>query len=439
MLTLKKSLHDERGVGVPTALVVTVVVFVLGATWAGLSVHSTERSTYERSEEQALDVAEAAVHQAMSALTLSPFYAGTSGSLPGRVGDYEVLVTAVNPADPTDLRRVITATGWSPSRSAEHPVARRLQADVELETIDGFDYALFAAPGDLRGANHLTVVGDVYSRSSITFRNNTNVQGDVVTPGSVSTSNNSVISGDIRAGGNVTLENAMTTVQGSVFSGGDVYVNARVEGDVQAKGTVTLGPAGWVGGAIAPQSAPPPVRVEGLPTFTWDPANYTPAPTTWASASAFYDAWRTATLSGQPFNGHHRITDTAPVNLDRKWKMSQDVTIVSDGPLTLSREISNAGSSTLTLVVISFSTSGITVTNDVTIPNSIRVLLFAPNGPVRFLNLKNFTGAVFGQSIQVDQNFTLTLTKLNPPGFTWGTASDVHYRVILRTLREVAP
>lgn len=428
---LRTSLRDEHGLGIPTAMFVTLTVFVLGATWARIAVHSADRSAHDRSREQALQAAEAGVNAAMSRLTVDAAYAGGSGSLPDRTGDYDV---AVAPVAPGDLRRLITATGHAPERDAKRVVSRRLEAQVDLEPGDGFTYALFAGTGVLTGDNHMTVTGDVYGRDGVALANNTDIHGDVVSPSWVTVDNNTLVTGDIRAGGDVTLELSATTVQGSVYSHGNVVVKAHVEGDVQAAGSVTVQVGGQVDGDIAEYSTPPPVRTEALPEFTWDPADYSPAPSTWSSASAFKSHWQ---ANANAFSGHHRITDTAQITLDSSWTMSDDVTIVSDGMVKLTRDVTNAGSDTLYLVIVSFSEQGIEFTNNVTLPNSVKLLLFAQNGPVVFRNLKNFSGSVYARSIEADQNLTLSHSAFDVPGFSWSAATDVHYRVAMRVLREV--
>ncbi|MBI2169647.1 MAG: hypothetical protein HYU28_09160 [Actinobacteria bacterium] len=428
---------DERGVGVPTAVFVSSIVFLLGATWAQIGVHDVQLSSYERCREQTLNAAEAGINAAMSELTIDSAYAGGTGTLAAKTGEYDIEVTPINTGDPDDLRRQIVATGYAPSRTSPNPCVRRLEAEVDLETTDGFDFALFAGAGTVTGDNHLTVNGDLYSTDGITLYNNSDVQGDVVSPKFVTTNNNSLIAGDVRAGENVTLNNSATTVQGSVFAGGACAVNAHVVGNVQAGGSISVGSSGRVDGSLAPNSPPPPVRVETLPTFTWNSSNYSPTPSTWSSTTAFYTDWSAKALTGIPFNGHHRITSSLPMSFDVKWKMDADVTIVSDGKISLNKEVTNAGSDTLNLVIISTSEEGIEMSGNVTIADSIHVLLFAPNGPVVFRNLKHFTGAVYGESVDVDQNFTLTWARPEAPGFSWTTSTDVHHRVIVRVLREM--
>lgn len=439
LLTLLRSgrldARREDGVGVPTALFVALAVFTLGATWTQIGIHDVTLSTHERAREQALNAAEAGINSAMSALTVDANYTTGTGTLSAQTGEWAVEVKPVVTTDPTDRRRQIIATGYAPTRAQPSGV-RTLEAEVDLETSDGFEFGLFAGAGTISGANHMTVNGDIYATHGIALANNSDINGDIVSPAYVSTSNSSVVAGDIRAGGDLTIENSQTTVQGSVFSGGNASINGHVAGNAQAAGTISVG--GVVDGTASPYSPPPAVEVQNLPVFTWDPANYSPAPATWSSTSSFWTDWSNKALGGLAFNGHHRINDTAALNLDRKWKMDADVTIVSDGKITLSKEVLNAGSGTLDLVVITTSASGIELNNNVTIPDSIRLLLFAPNGPVTFKNLKHFAGAVYGQTITVDQNFTLTFSEPDAPGFNWATSTAVHYDVFVRVLREVA-
>lgn len=435
----RRAAADERGVGLPTAMFTALTVFALGAVWSQVGVHSVERSVYDRSREQSVDAAEAGVNMAMSQLTLDPDYSGGSGTLNDSTGEYEVTVEPVDPSNPDDMRRRIVSTGYAPDRADHHRIAeRRLEAQVDLEKATGFEYALFAGGGTVGGANHMTVSGDVYGQTGVHLTNNADVNGSIVSPGDVTTANNSLIAGDIRSDGNVTLENPATTVQGSVYAGGSISVNAQVRGDAQAGSTITVTNTGNVQGDVAPDSPPPPVVQEQLPTFTWDPANYDPAPTTWSSASDWQADFHAKAIAGTPYSGHHKINSTGAIALDKRWKIGDDTTIVTDGSVTLSRDVTNTAGATVDLVIVSFSTSGITFENNVTFPSNVRVLLFAPNGPVTFKNLKHFTGTVYSQSIQLDQNFTLTHSKLEPPGFSFDTATAVQYQVILRVLREVS-
>lgn len=427
----RSRLVGEQGVGMVTALMVALVVFALGAVWTTVGLHQVESSAHERRREQALHAAEAGINVAISRLATDPGYLGTSArdGLGDATGEYEVEVREVDPTNPSDLRRYIVARGYSGRAQ------RQIEQQVRLvPAVSGFDWALFASPGAVVGANNLTVTGDAYGGSSISLANFSNVFGDVVSLGSVSTSNNSTVGGDIHAGGSVAVHNANTTVQGDVLAGGAVALTGHVLGDVQAGGPVDTFNTGTVDGTVTPFSAPDPPPDIPLPTFTWDPADYT-GEQTWESAAAFEAHWaanRTA------FAGAHRITDTAPVTLDLQWTMSGDVTLVSDGPIHLSRDVANATAGDLTLVVVSLATgSAIRFTNNVTLPPSIKALLYAESGTIDFEQLKDFHGVVYARDIELSQQFTLTWARVEAPGFTFPAAASTRYGVEVQVFREV--
>src|SRR5581483_10294453 len=274
------------------------------------------------------------------------------------------------------------------------------------------------------GANKMTVNGDVYANGDLSLSNNATVAGSVTSLGSITTANNSTISGDVVAAKDVTLDNPATTVLGNVYAGGDVTMTGHVKGDVQAGGTIS---GGTVDGARAQNSPPPPPAPQTLPTFAWDPANY-PSVSNWATPAAF-NTWFSAPC-------------TTAVTLGTKWTMTGDTTIVADGPISLSRDMTNGTSGPVTLTVVSLatdsaSTPAISMSNNVSLPDNVEVVFFANNGSVRFSNLKHFTGTVYASSIQLDQQFTLTFQPVAEPGFDFGLTSSSHFQIQAEAYKEV--
>ena len=431
--------RDEQGIGIVTALMVALVVFAVGALWVNLSVHQAEESTLERAREAARHAAEAGVNRAMSELAASATYAGgggvqnlTDGSTV--IAQYEIVSVYQPGADPNT--RYIVARGWAPSQ-AKARSRRRLEAQVQLVPNDGFRYALFSAPGGITTSNNLTVTGDVYSDVAVNLSNNAKVTGSITSRGAVSTSNNSTIGGDIRALGNVTLNNASTTVTGSVYSNANITLTGTVKGNAQATGTIT---GGTVNGTRSPNSPPTPPPSLSLPTFTWNPANYT-SPSTWANPAAFNSYF---TANKNAFSGVHRVlcpgcTASSDVLFGSKWTMSGDVTLVTDGPVQLSKDISNGSGGPVTLTIISlFATDpAIDLTSNLTLPGDIRVLLYAPNAQISFKNLKQFSGAVYGKSITSNNQFSLNWVPVSAPGFIWDLASSTHFQIQSVSFKEV--
>jgi cytoskeletal protein CcmA (bactofilin family) len=349
-------------------------------------------------------------------------------------------------SDLNDARRRIVSTGYAPTKASAGRVARRIEQQVDLISTSDFRYALFTAPGGVAGANNMAVNGDVYSTDDLTLANKGTVSGSVTSLGTVTTVNNSTIGGDIRAAGNVTINNASTTVLGNVYSGGNVTITGRVRGNVQAAGSITG--ADKVDGSSAQYSPPPPVPVQTVPTFTWDPTNpvylATPnlpgyPPSTDLSSTEFQLLW---SANKTAFHGHYRVVcppSPCGVTLDDKWTMSGDVTIASDAPITMSREVLNdsGAARTLTVASLAVASPAILMSNNISPPDSIRIALFAPNGSVEFQNRKTFSGAVYAKAMSLEQQFTLTFVPVVITGFTWDLASSTHFVIQSRVFREV--
>jgi hypothetical protein len=217
-----------------------------------------------------------------------------------------------------------------------------------------------------------------------------------------------------------------------------------VKGIVQASGTISGTPPSGCPRNWTPYSTPQAPKPQSLPEFTWDPANY-PSTETWNNANTFKSSrWLP---NKDDFSGVYRITDAVnTLTLDSTWKMSGDVTIVTDGIVSLTRDISvnasvPASSRPLTLTIVSLKTDNVNpvidVSNNITVPSDIRVVFYANNGTVKFRNLKNLFGAVYAKSIQTDQQFTLTFAPVSIPGFAWNLASSTHFQIQARSFKEV--
>ena len=434
---LYRGQDPEGGMALVLSLSVAFVVFALGAVWIGIGTHQVGITGRDALREKARNAAEAGINAAMSRLSADPdFSTLATTALSG--AEFEVSVLPVS-VDPADTRRYIVAKGYAPTKASPMRVARRLEQQVELLPTDGFRYALFTAPGGIAGANHMTVNGDVYSSGNFSLSNNSTINGSVTSLGAVTTSNNSTIAGNIDAVGNVTLNNASTTVLGNVYAGGNVSMTGHVKGSVQAGGTIS---GGTVDGSRAANSPPPPPAGQTLPTFTWNPANYTSV-SNWATPAAFQAYW---SANKNAFSGVHRVGCPAPcttaIDLGSKWTLAGDATVVADGPISLSRDVANGAAGPLVFTLVSNftppgSTPPIAMSNNVTLPDDINVIFYAPNGPVSFKNLKHFTGSVYAASITLDNQFTLTFEPVEVPGFDFGLTSSTHFLIQSGAFKEV--
>ena len=430
--------RSEDGMALVMSMSVAFFVFALGAVWLGIGTHQVTITGRDNLRDQARSAAEAGLNAAMSGLSADAGYTGAGvTSIAG--GEFEVSVLPVS-VDPDDPRRYIVARGYAPTKVHAQRVARRLEQQVELIPTDGFRYALFSSPGGITGANRMTVNGDVYANGDFALSNHATVTGSVTSLGSVTTSNNSTIAGDVHAADDVTLNNSSTTVLGNVYAGGDVTMTGHVKGNVQAGGTIS---GGTVDGSRAQNSPPVPPPAQTLPTFTWDPANYG-AVWNWANPSAFQTYW---SANKSAFSGAHRIACPDPcttaIDFGSKWTITGDTTIVADGPVTLSRDMANASGDEVSLTLVSYaadsgSNTAVTMSNNVTLPDDVKVVFYAPNGTVRFRNLKHFTGSVYSSSIALDQQFTLTFEPVSLPGFDFGLTSSTHFHIQAGAFKEVA-
>ena len=476
--------RDERGVGMVTALTVMLVVFATGALWVQQSVHQTQSSGLERAREQALAAAEAGLNRMMSQLSTNATNCSNSFSgspappLTGTIsggGEYEVAFPQVGDssyidcANVTQLGRYIIARGYAPTKA--NPVAKRqVEQQVDLIGTDGFRYAVFASNGAITSANQVNIRGDVYSYNPVTIANNSTISGDLISRGAATLTGGTKVTGRVWTGGavDVNTSGTGTGVDGDVWTSvGGINVVSRIGGNAQAAGSITG--SGTVGGTKIPNSptAPPPdLR---LPTFTWASANYSspciwstslppacdPSSTATSPAGAFQTYWD-ARIGG--FSGHHRITSCgAPysayacspavgaITLGTKWTMSGDTTIVSDGPMNVSRDLNTGSAGTLVIVsnypgtpctTISTACTAITLSNNWTAPPGVKVLIFAGNGCVDVNNQKTFTGTIYARCVDLDNSFDLTYYPVTPPGFDWSTSASVHHTIQARTFRE---
>jgi hypothetical protein len=102
----------------------------------------------------------------------------------------------------------------------------------------------------------------------------------------------------------------------------------------------------------------------------------------------------------------------------------------------------NATGSDVALTIVSYaadsgSTPAVSMLNNVTLPDNVKVVFYVPNGSVTFRNLKHFTGAVYASSIVLDQQFTLTFKPVSVPGFDFGVTSSTHFFIQAGVFKEV--
>jgi len=362
---LSTLLRRDDGIGIAAALAVSMVIFILGATWYSVSVHELEEVSYDRHLAEAVNVAEAGAREAMYLLASNEggFRDAADGGLAttgitGSTCDLDTLETIADGttevlgeywvrATPLAAVRqyLIESWGWAPGHTAIQVVPKKVMIEVELVPVGGgFFYALFASDGGLTAGNRKEIYGDAYSGGDLAIGNFTRVYpNDDGAPGSgqvlvhrdliVGGGSNVEIAGEVKVNGFIKDDSG-----GALgFGGHDVIILNDTSLSSLTKSTfksnqstvgrdlIVNGPATSV---IDPPAVPshaaahiwnatgiPPVPPIALPTFQWQPAKYSGIMdvhihTSWADFETWYNA------NDSALAGAHFVNDTGSFTLD---------------------------------------------------------------------------------------------------------------------------
>ncbi|MGD9701841.1 MAG: hypothetical protein AB7Q42_18585 [Acidimicrobiia bacterium] len=419
--------RPDDGFTLVMAVLITAIVFSLGATWLSYADHQNSASAYDRRRQQAIDAANAGLVVADAALARNSAYAGTAATdFAGGSAQFELSVS-VDPTDPTGFRRIITSTGFAPAKSEPGTGRRTMRQVVELEPL-GFQYAMFSESAIITGSS-AGVVGDMYANGSITLGNSQDYVGHIYTQGNVTTGSNQQITGDIYAAGTISVTSSSTTLAGSAYAGVDIVTGGTVRNNAQAGGTIGCTK---VQGSCSPGSPPAGLPVQHLPTFTWEPSNYSSV-TTYADGAAFVSA-----VSKHDTSGAFQVTgDVAFANNDSLYLVG-DMTIVATGNIALPRQVENraAGGAPVQLTIVSSGGGNITPFNNFTIPSTVTTLMFT-EGNFDAKNSSTFTGALYAGSLTNGARLTVTYAPLDDIGFDWTDANPQAFDVRNVSTREI--
>ncbi len=427
------------------AVIITAVVFTLGAVWVSFAEHATNSSRYARHREQAVDAAHAGLAVAAAALSRNGAYTGTGASpvlFPGGSAQYSMSVTTPvpGPGDPArPFRRVITSTGYAPSPDAPGRARRTLRQEVDLDPV-AFQYAMLSENGISTGSSS-AVVGDIYANGAVSLGNSQDYLGNIYVRGSLTTGSNQTITGDIHASancpvtpssscnGSVTVGSTSTRVKGSVFAAGSITTGGTIEDDAVAGGAIGCGK---VLGTCSPNTSPPAVPEQHLPAFTWNKANYNPVGIEHASGTALVDDVLDGAASGAHWaGGDVDFPDNGTITL------AGDLTIVATGHIELPRKIVNGTTSTVQLTIISTGGGYISPANNFTIPSTVLTLMYT-TGQFVSSNSSTFTGALYAGSLSNGAHLKVTHAALKDTGFDWSSANPQSFDIRNVSTREVA-
>jgi hypothetical protein len=433
---VRRGRMNRRGPGESGFAMITSVIVILMTAALALIIltngeHADRSSQRGRNWELAIQHADAGVQQAVAKLqagngAVPAAFTGTTAE-----GSYSVTVTYLG-----RKRYQIDAQGFAGTHTS-------LAADRSVRVIYGpprsFNYALFSLT-DIDTKNNDTVDGDIWANGSVRVDQNDIITGSVnAATGWVFLDNGSSIAGDVVSGGydpatNRSIEvstgalisgkvTAASTVPGCTddvaHSAYHVHATGDIAGTVKTWGVKTGGGStGTVTTGVC--SAAP--ATKPMPTFTYNPANYSPAPTEFADVASF-NAFLAA--SGTSLEGTYYVEGSGAIDLN-------GVTIAGDTTIIAVEAaidafggvgVAAANNNDKILVLVSYyqpaagtactNTGGnpldcaIGIKNNFQPENNTATLLYAPNGPVAFKNNAEFDGAVYANDIVLKNNMEL--------------------------------
>lgn len=447
--------RDERGSSVAAVLLVTMALTALGLGSVQVAQHSNDVTSVDRERLQTIQAAEAGINDAIRRISSGAGCDSAASSFHDLMDRGEVIGsfrTRIDPEAGTSCgqtpRRVIHSWGYAPTGGTR--ALRHLEVAVELVPQAGFGYTLFAegTDGTIYVKNSGTIDGDAYAENLDQSKNNLNADS-IVTSGSIVTRNNAVYAGRLWAAGNVDL-GQNSTVGGAIIaagtapsSAGNVVLgsNSVVGGDVLARGSVTQNNGVVVHGSVLQGNAnlPPPPALQ-KPVFTYDPMNYTPAPTSGTSATIT----TALNASRNSLQGTYRATDGGTVVFPDNVTVTGPLTVIASGKVDLGRTMSVSGGPFQVVVVALGSASDAIdfARNNFTSAGGIDLLLYTLGG-LDGRNHASFKGAIYANTIDQKNTFTISrstsLQTNPPPGFTWDFSSASEFAVVPTLWREIVP
>jgi len=414
-------------------MVMTVMVIFIAAMIVAVVLqqgNNTERASGRGANwNDALQTADAGVSQAVALMEAAD---GNPGNFTGQTedGTYSVTVTHLG-----RRRYEIVSTGVSGSAQG---LRRERTVHVIMAPPKSFEYALFSLT-DVDTKNQDIINGDIWANGSVEVEANDIVYGDVVAAtGFVTMGTNALIDGDVTTGGYDSAGRAMqlVSVTGHAIAGSTSpdcaddpgHSNYKITGGVINGNATTWGNIlSAVGGTSSPHVCSAAPATKPIPTFTYNPLNYDPAPIEFSSPSDFnaYIDTHSSNMQGtfyvtgggaDDYIDITGITVTADLNI-----------IATDAPITADQGTANVesgNSNDKVVVLVSYYTPepnvacssnggnpgdcAIGVKNSFTAEDNTAMLVYAPNGPVAFKNSGDFFGAAYANNIVMKNNQNTT-------------------------------
>lgn len=291
--------HDERGIAMVTALLVSMIVLALGVTAAGLSLHNSTASALDRKRTQSIDAAEAGLDSFFSQLTTTnnaampcPVSAGAPNMAtdlptvpPAHFDVYVSFYSTWPPGAVSDVTcaqvqngtipaaALVKSVGTAVLSTSPTKVQRTMESTIRLTPVyGGFNKAIFSDK-QLNFQNKFTVNGnganngDVYTNGNFSLGNNTLIKGSVYAQGNA-TIGQGVINADVWAKGAVDLSSGIQVLGNVTSSTSSINLsnNSNIFGNAKA-GTSVSG--GTINGTITQNSPSGPPPQFAMPKYCW--------------------------------------------------------------------------------------------------------------------------------------------------------------------------
>lgn len=442
---LARRTRDERGIALMTAVLISAIVFIMGATAVTIAVHNSDAAGRSRRRVESIGSAEAGLDYYFShlqdaspdeiqctvseTLTGSPtaafsvtveFYAADGSVMNCPMGEDELPDSAL-----------ITSAGQT---SLTDPT-RTMQSFVYLipKAPKAFGDSAIFSHGDPVFNSNVTVFGggsinaDIYSNGSIILQSNAIAEGSVFAQGNITVQGNAEVKRNVWAKGWVKMEN-QSVVRGAVTSSessitltqsAHIYSNARA-------GTTISAPAGSIDGLRIPNSPSDPPPLRPFPEYTYDPTDWqlpkTDPPYT---IQNFTDCTSARNFLLGPVIGKTvvRINATCELQIpsNRDVIVREDLAIIADGGLRMrsnSRFVSDGNPHKLFLIFGLAKTSPCDITweSNSDVGDDLTTLMYTPC--TINMNSNSFVGKgqMFGGNVNFNSNSTLTFELIPIPG-----------------------
>jgi hypothetical protein len=436
-----KKTRDEAGIAMITAILVITIVTGLTAVVLTTGSHSDRSSQRGRNWTVALQTADSGIQRVIA------YMQATNGGVPGCVSVVTGVPCSSVPGTTADgtYNTVVTPLGrhrYQIDSTAAVGAGAGMVTSRSVRVVMGppksFRYALFSLT-DVDTKNNNLITGDVWANGNVAVQNGDTVNGSATAAtGWILLNNGSHVTGSAVSGGYNASNGRAIDVSTNASIGGtakaestapdcsddpthlryNVNVDGTISGAVTAWGSKTGGGSTGVFTSLVCLAAP---ASQPLPAFTYNPVNYSPAPTEFATPTAF-NTWlaagHTNGLSGTYYIHGGGAGD--PVNIGGVT-IGGDTTIIAESaPIDASTGIGDANATDKVLVLVSYyqpapgsactdnggnpADCAVGIKNNFQLGSNTSTLIYAPNGPVAFKNNTDFYGAVYANDIVLKNN-----------------------------------